>query len=237
MAARALLTLWILSLAMASPAAQAATMDAEFAVRWDPKHGGPASPHDALRELRLKTGKPQNFEVQYFEFTPPADVPAGFDPILRKRIKDGEAELTFKLRGDAPLPAHPTLKQWACPLGTTQDRKDEVDITLVGIGQALTAHSRSCGIESRDLGLQPPAALQARSKGCGSTMTRLTSGKLKVEQWQLADGTVLIEASRPGKHTAASRQAFEREVLKPLLALKVQPLQRSKSAIGGECAR
>jgi hypothetical protein len=48
---------------------------------------------------------------------------------------------------------------------------------------------------------------------------------------------VLIEASRPGKHTPASLRTFEREVLKPLLALKVQPLQRSKSAIGGECTQ
>jgi len=224
-------------LALAALAAPAAAMDAEFAVRWDPKQGGPATPQDALRELHLKAGKPRQFEVQYFEFTPPADVPAGFDPILRKRIRNGEAELTFKLRGDAPLPAHPTLKQWTCPLGATHDRKDEVDVTLLDAGHGLTAHSRSCSIESRDLGLQPPAALQARPKGCGSTMTRLSSGKLKLEQWQLADGTVLIEASRPGKHTEASRQAFEREVLKPLLALKVQPLQRSKSAIGGECTQ
>jgi hypothetical protein len=237
MVTRALFTLWILSLSLASVAAQAASMDAEFAVRWDPKQGGPATPHDALRELRMNIGKPQRFEVQYFEFTPPAGLPVGFDPILRKRIKDGEAEITFKLRGDAPLPAHPTLKQWVCPLGATKDRKDEVDLTLLGAGRALTAHSRSCSIESRDLALQPPAALQPRPKGCGSTMTRLTSGKLKVEQWELADGTVLIEASRPGKHTPASLRTFEREVLKPLLALKVQPLERSKSAIGGECAR
>ena len=48
---------------------------------------------------------------------------------------------------------------------------------------------------------------------------------------------MLLEASRPGKHDAASMRAFEREVLKPLLALKVQPLERSKSAIGGDCAR
>lgn len=232
-----MLILCTLSLVLAPLPALAATMDAEFAVRWDPKQGGPATPQDALRELQRKAGKPQHFEVQYFDFTPPAGLPAGFDPILRKRISGGEAELTFKLRGDAPLPAQPTLKQWACPLGATQDRKDEVDVTLLGAGRVLTAHSRSCSIESRDLGLQPPAALQPQPKGCGSTMTRLTSGKLKVEQWQLADGTVLIEASRPGKHTPASQQAFEREVLEPLLALKVQPLQRSKSAIGGECAR
>lgn len=237
MIARTFPLLWTLSLALAPLVAQSAAMDAEFAVRWDPKQGGPASPQDALRELRLKAGKPQHFEVQYFDFTPPAGLPAGFDPILRKRISGGEAEVTFKLRGDAPLPAQPTLKQWACPLGATKDRKDEVDLTLLGAGHALTAHSRSCSIESRDLGLQPPAALQPKPKGCGSTMTRLNAGKLKVEEWRLADGTVLIEASRPGKHTPASLQAFEREVLKPLLALKAQPLQRSKSALGSECTQ
>ena len=227
----------VLCLALAALPAPAAATDAEFALRWDPKQGGPATPQDTLRALHLKAGPPRQFEVQYFDFTPPAGMPAGFDAILRQRIREGGAELTFKLRGDVPLPAQPTLKHWACPLGATHDRKDEVDITLLGAGHALTAHSRSCSIESHDPALPPPAALQARPKGCGSTMTRLSAGKLKVEQWQLADGTVLIEASRPGKHNEASRQAFEREVLQPLLALNVQPLQRSKSAIGGECAR
>ena len=175
--------------------------------------------------------------MQYFEFTPPADAPPGFEPILRQRISGDAAEWTFKLRGHAPLPARPTLKQWACPLGTTRDRKDEVDIGFAAAGRVLTAHSRSCSVESHDPALQPPAALHARPKGCASTMTRLQSGKLKIEQWQLADGTTLIEASRPGKHSAASMRGFEREVLQPLLALKVQPLERSKSAIGGDCAR
>ena len=223
--------------ALAPPSAQSAAMDAEFALRWDPRQGGPATPQQALHELGLKAGKSSRFEVNYFDFTPPDGLPAGFDPILRERISGGKAELTFKLRGGAPLPAQPRLMQWACPLGATPDRKDEADITLVGIGRSLTAYSRSCSIESRDLSLQPPAALQARPRGCGSTMTRLESGKLKVEQWQLADGTVLLEASRPGKQTEASQRAFEREVLEPLLALKVQPLERSKSALGGECAR
>jgi hypothetical protein len=68
-------------------------------------------------------------------------------------------------------------------------------------------------------------------------MTRLRSGKLKIEQWQMADGSTLIEASRPGRHDEASMRVFEREVLQPLLALQVQPLERSKSAIGGDCAR
>lgn len=211
--------------------------NAEFAVRWDPRQGGPATPQDALRELRLKASAPSHFEVQYFDFAAPAGLPAGFDPILRKRLTAGEAEITFKLRGSTPLPAQPTLKQWDCPLGATKDRKDEADVTFIEAGRTITAYSRSCSIESRDAAILPPAALQAQAKGCGSTMIRLRSGKLKVEEWKVADGSTLLEASRPGKHDAASLRAFERQVLQPLLALKVQPLQRSKSAIGGDCAR
>ena len=221
--------------AMLPCALQAAAPAAEFAVRWDPRQGGPATPQDALRALRLQPGKTRHFEVSYFDFTPPAGLPPGFDPILRRRSSDGTTELTFKLRGGAPLPAHPALRQWACPLGATRDRKDEVDVGFAADGRTLTAYSRSCSIEAPAPGPQPPAALQAQPKGCGSTMTRLQAGKLKVEQWQLADGTTLLEASRPGKHSEASMRAFEREVLKPLLALKIQPLERSKSAIGGDC--
>ena len=216
-------------------AAQAAQMDAEYAVRWDPRQGGPATPEDALRDLHLKPSEPTRFEVQYLDFTAPAGVPPGFDAILRKRISGGEAELTFKLRGAAPLPANPSLKNWHCPLGVTKDRKDEVDVTFIEGGQVLKAFSRSCDVASSDLTLQPPAALQARLKGCKSTMTRLRAGKLKIEQWQLADGSTLLEASRPGHHSDSAQQAFEREVLQPLTRLKVQPLNRSKSAIGGDC--
>jgi hypothetical protein len=226
-----------LAAALACIAMPCAAQDAEFALRWDPRQGGPATPQQALHELGFKPSKPRRFEVQYFEFTPPAGVPAGFDAILRQRIGDGEAELTFKLRGEAPLPAQPALRHWDCPLGATRERKDEVDITFVAAGRVRTAHSRSCSIESKNTGLLPPPALQARPKGCGSTMTRLQSGKLKVEEWRLADGSTLLEASRPGRHTEASMREFEQEVLRPLLALKVQPLERSKSAIGGDCAR
>lgn len=232
---------WSLALAAAlavpSLPASAAAPDAEFAVRWDPRQGGPVTPQDALRELHLKASAPSHFEIQYFEFTAPVGLPAGFDAILRKRLTAGEAELTFKLRGGAPLPAQPSLKVWPCPLGPTKDRKDEADITFVEAGRRIEAYSRSCSVESRSADIQPPAALQARPKGCGSTMTRLRSGKLKIEEWKMADGSTLLEASRPGKHDEASIRAFEREVLKPLLALKVQPLERSKSAIGGDCTK
>ncbi len=239
LAPRARLALALLAALTAtlSQPAHATAQAAEFAVRWDPRQGGPTTPQDALRELHLKASAPSHFEVQYFEFTPPPGLPPGFAAILRQRLTGGEAELTFKLRGDTPLPARPTLKQWDCPLGATKDRKDEVDLSFIGVGRVLTAYSRSCNVESRDTQLQPPTALQARPKGCGSTMTRLRAGKLKIEQWRMADGSTLLEASRPGRHSAASMRAFERDVLKPLLALKIQPLEHSKSALGGDCAK
>jgi hypothetical protein len=221
----------------AALSAGAETGNAEFAVRWDPRQGGPATPAEALRGLRQEASSTAHFEIRYFDFSPPADVPAGFDAILRERVSGGARELTFKLRGSQPLPARPSLPQWACPLGPTKDRKDEADVSFVGTGRTITAYSRSCSLESRQAELQPPAALQARPKGCGSTMTRLRAGALKVEEWKLADGSALLEASRPGKHSDAARGDFERQVLRPLLALGVQPLERSKSAIGGDCAR
>jgi len=224
----------LLLAAVALLPAHAAAQDAEFAVRWDPRRGGPATPADALH---LQASATSHFELQYFEFSAPAGLPAGFDPILRKRLSGGKAELTFKLRGQAPLPAQPSLKQWDCPLGAAKDRKDEADISFVAVGRSLTAYSRSCSVESRQGNIQPPAALQARPKGCSSTMTRLRSGKLKVEEWKMADGSVLLEASRPGKHDAASIRSFEHQVLQPLLALNVQPLEISKSALGRDCAR
>jgi hypothetical protein len=77
--------------------------------------------------------------------------------------------------------------------------------------------------------------LPAGREGSKSTMTRLRAGKLKVEQWQLADGSTLLEASRRGRDDDSGLRAFEREVLQPLMRLKMQPLNRSKSAIGGDC--
>jgi hypothetical protein len=228
---------WTLALAAAAAApAVAVTANAEFAVRWDPRQGGPATPADALRGLGLQAAAPSHFEIRYFDFSAPADVPPGFDAILRKRVSGSEAELTFKLRGSQPLPSKPTLKHWHCPLGATPDRKDEADLSFGADGRSITAYSRSCNVVSHAVDLQPPPALQARPRGCTSRMTRLRSGKLKVEEWKLADGSTLIEASRPGKHDADSMRAFERQVLQPLLALGAQPLLRSKSAIGGDCA-
>jgi hypothetical protein len=227
---RAAALLWLAAASTCTGAAPLSPVrDAEYALRWDPRQGGPATPQEALRGLQLGSSAPSRFEVQYFDFKPPPGLPPGYDTILRRRLADGRAEWTFKLRGSQPLPAAPALRDWTCPLGATKDRKDEADISFIDTGRIHTAYSRSCSHG------QPAAALQARPKGCASTMIRHRAGELKVEAWHMADGSTLLEASRPGRHDEKTLQAFERQVLKPLLALGVQPLQRSKSAIGGDC--
>ncbi len=220
--------------ALASAASPAKPAGAEYSVRWDPAQGGPASAADALTALKLRTSARSEYEVQYYEVTLAEAPPPGFGAIMRRRHSADEAELTFKLRGDAPLPAQPALKKWVCPLPMPQKRKDEVDVTFMGRDDTRKAYSRSCSQASADQQLQAPSALAAKPKGCPSTMLRLEAGKLKIEQWRMADGSTLLEASRLAHDTPGDLAAFRDKVLTPLLALGIRPIDRSKSAIGAD---
>jgi len=218
-----------------SGAARAAPADAEFSIRWDPARGGPASPQEVLEALDRKPGRRSHFDVQYFDITRPADTPPGFDAIMRKRSVGKTAELTYKVRGGTPWPEPTPLKQWHCPLPTPNERKEEADIAFLGAEHTHKVWSRSCSHSSRQLDIAVPPALQPQPNSCRSAMMRLRSGDLKIEQWQLPDGSRLIEASRAGRDTPADHDAFRDGVVKPLLARQVLPLQRSKSALGGDC--
>ena len=219
--------------ALASATVIAKPERAEYSVRWDPAQGGPASAADALKALQLRSTERSEYAVQYYEVNAPDALPPGFDAIMRKRHSADEAELTFKLRGHVPLSGQPALNQWTCPLPAPHKRKDEADVTFMGRDDTRKAWSRSCSHASADLQLQLPAALAAQPKGCPSTMLRLEAGKLKVEQWRMADGSTLLEASRLARDTAGDRAAFRDKVLAPLLAQGIQPIDRSKSMIGG----
>ncbi|MEO8123368.1 MAG: hypothetical protein ABI633_04905 [Burkholderiales bacterium] len=225
-----LLTLW-------AGTALAATPRAEYSVRWSPTQGGPDSASSTLHALGLHPGERSRHEVQYFEIVAPADVPAGFKPIMRKRTDGTDTQLTYKLRGADPLPASPRLAQWQCPLPSPNKRKDEADVTFMAADSVRKVYSRSCTYGTRDKTASVPAALQPRSTGCISTMTRIESGKLKVEQWQMADGSTLLEASRIDRDTPAALQRFRDEVVIQLLKQHIVPVDRSKSSIGGDCTR
>ena len=227
--------LWALLLCLAAPTVLAAKAGAEFSFRWDPAQGGPASPEAVLQALGHKPGKSSSFEVQYFDIDTPADAPPGFEAIMRKRIEGSTAQLTYKLRGSTPWPGRTSIDQWPCPLPKPYKSKEEADIAFIGEQQTRTAYSRSCSHSSRQLDITVPAALQPQANQCRSAMTRLESGKLKVEQWQFPDGSRLIEVSRLDRDTAKASNDFRDKVVVPLIALQARPLQRSKSALGGEC--
>jgi hypothetical protein len=233
-AGRRLLPALLLWLAAAS--AWAAKAGAEFSFRWNPDQGGPASAEAALHALGLESGRRSRFDVQYFDIATPADAPPGFEAILRKRTEGATAQLTYKLRGSTPWPDKTSLKQWRCPLPAPNERKDEADIAFLGAGQTSKAWSRSCSHRSARLDIAPPPALRPQPNRCKSSMTRLEAGMLKVEEWHLPDGTRLIEVSRQGHDTHEAGDAFRDRVVNPLLKRQAIPLQRSKSALGGECS-
>ncbi len=227
----------LLALLCAAPAlaAQADKPGAEYSVRWDPAQGGPATLEAVLRLLHRKPGKRSRYVVQYFDIATPADAPPGFVAIMRKRSFGSTAQLTYKLRGSTPFPADSSLKHWHCPLPAPAKRKEEADIGFLGADQVSKAWSRSCSHSSQQLDIAVPALLQPRPNRCRSTMTRIESGKLKVEEWHLPDDSRLIEVSSIGYDDAEASADFRDRVVKPLLAARVRPVQRSKSALGGEC--
>lgn len=227
----------LLCLLYAMTGAGIAKDGAEYALRWDPTQGGPATPAAAMKLLKMRVRKTQNYEVEYFDVTLPAGTPEGFDAIVRRRRSDTETELTYKLRGGEPLPSEPTLKDWRCPLPRPHERKDEVDVTFMADALTQAAYSRSCSHAGSARELAVPAALQPRAKGCASRMLRLAAKHLKVEQWHLADGSKLLEASWQGANNGRDRDRFRDEVVKPLLGAGAAPLNRSKSAIGGACTK
>lgn len=224
-------------LLLGTSAVLAAAPRAEYTVRWYPAQGGPDSASATLHALGLHPGDRTRYEVQDIEIGAPADVPVGFEPIMRKRTDAMETQLTYKLRGPDPLPASPRLADWPCPLPGATKRKDEADVTFMAADNVRKVYSRSCTYSTRDKSASVPAALQPRPSGCVSVMTRIESGKLKVEQWQMADGSTLLEASQIEHDTPAAARRFRDEVVIPLLNQHIVPVLRSKSSIGGDCTR
>jgi hypothetical protein len=228
------------AIALSSPAAALAKTGAEYAIRWDVAAGGPKTVADVLKVLDEKADGVTRYTIRYFTTTPPADAPTGFKAILRERKEEKEGkpdeyELTFKYRGEGALPAAIT-----CPLSADPaESKSEVDISILGKdakGKNMKrAESYSCTVESVGAPVPPPASLNATPRACQSTMTRTKADELKVEEWKLADGTTLIEVSRKGKDKKADLDEFANKIAKKLIKAGIQPSDRSKSELGGEC--
>ncbi len=208
----------------------APALPAEYAIRWNIKDGGPATATAVLASLKRAQDDSGAYEVRYFDFRPPADGPPGFAPTLRQRVKGKKHELTFKYRGDHPLSA------WRCPLSSTPDEaKGEVDVSIPASGDPKRAYSYSCTLESKGQPVAPPDALKAQPTRCVSTMTRLKAGDLKVEEWHMPEGVIVIEVSRNGADTPHDLSDFQATVVAPLLEAGIKPTDRSKTELGRTC--
>jgi hypothetical protein len=132
--------------------------EAEYAVRWSAQDGGPKTAKETLDVLKqlLKDSDDEDsdtYKVQYFDFTPPTDIPKGVTPILRQRKKGKKKyELTFKYRSEH------AFNPLGCPIADRPDEKDEIDVSVLGPSEVKRMYSRSCTVESENAPITPPGS-------------------------------------------------------------------------------
>ena len=134
--------------------------------------------------------------------------------------------MTFKYRGPR------ALAKWTCPLPDPVEKQEEVDVSFVAGKSVKRAYSYSC--DKKDA-KDPPAELRATPKECSSTMTRIESDDLKVEEWRMPGNVLMIELSQKGPNTKKGLKAFRQQVVAPLLKAGVKPSDRSKTELGAQC--
>ena len=198
----------------------------EYAVRWDPAQGGPAS----VRELLSFLGAPEDdgraYEVRYFDFPPPASAPPGATPILRLRTPDhGKAEVRLKYRTDQAL-----KQPWACPDGARFKKSEELDVVFGSASNPARSFAYSCTLVSA----APPAFFAATPKPCAARMVRYENDGDKIEEWTLPGGAVRLEVSRSASSDAKHESRFGK-LVERLRARGVKPLDESKTELGSRC--
>ena len=213
--------------AAATLAAGTEPADAEYAIRWNAREGGPASLNETMAILKTRATRPRQFKVDYYDLPSAMTAPPGFSVILRRRVEDaGIAELTWKLRGDH------ALTDWACPLHNSREAKAEVDVSFQGEDNITRAFSYSCTSDGPDLAA---SELSATIKACTSEVRRQDAGKLKLEEWRLPGNVVVIDVSLSGKNIPGAMEQFRKRIAEPLLAAGIVPSEDSKSELGSRC--
>jgi hypothetical protein len=208
-------------------AAGAEPADAEYAIRWNARDGGPASLNETLLLLKTHATRPRRFKVDYYDLPPSPTTPAGFSVILRRRVEDaGAAELTWKLRGDH------ALSNWACPLRNSREAKDEVDVAFRGGNDVARSFSYSCTSDGPD---QAASELSATIRACTSEVVRQDAGKLSIEEWRLPGNVTIMDVSLSSKNVPGAMELFRKRIAQPLLAAGVLPSADSKSELGSRC--
>jgi len=199
---------------------------AEFAVRWDPARGGPASAAEALALLGAPDTPAAPYEVQFYDLPPPNGAPRSAVVILRRRTgADGSTEIRLKYRTSAPL------LSWACP-DPSYEAKAQVDVGF-GADAPSRVNSYSCVLSAP----RPPEDLNAVPKNCVSQMVRYDATRTvgdKVEFWTLPDGSTRLEISRTAANSVDELARFT-HLVERLVARGVRPLGESKTELGSRC--
>lgn len=213
----------------------AAAGHAEFAMRWNPADGGPASVEQIAQVLQVPAdGTREKFEVRYFSLARTPDTPDGALVIVRERLADGQAFSMYKLRSNAQSGAR-GADSWSCPLlGREVRTKTEVDVDWDADGKPSKSHSLSCEARGR-VADRLPATFKAEALGCISTVLRVSTGGFKIEHWFLPAGAQIFEVSANGKDSARQLDAFAQRVVQPLMAHGATPLKQSKTQMGSSC--
>ena len=223
-----------LCLAVALTGAPAWAGSAEYAVRWAPKDGGPSDIEATLLTLKKDGKKLKNYQIRYFNAKRPKGAPEGLEPIVRERVEAGDSVVTWKYRSQSPLPP---LAKLTCPLRGEAERKSEADVSVIsGKLDLRTNHSWSC-TATGGVGATVPKKLAAKPIGCSSEMTRRESadGELKVERWSISNGAVVMEVSWTADLANTSTSLFIKDVVQPLLAAGIRPIDRTKTELGTQC--
>ncbi len=213
--------------AAATVVAGAEPADAEYAVRWNARDGGPASLNETLAILKTRATRVRQFRVDYYDLPSTVTAPPGFSVILRRRVENaGPGELTWKLRGDH------ALVDWSCPLRNSRESKDEVDVAFQSADNVTRSFSYSCTSDAPDLAA---SELSATIQACASEMRRQDAGKLKIEEWRLPGNVTVIDVSLSSKNMPGAMDLFRKRIVEPLLAAGIVPSADSKSELGSRC--
>lgn len=218
-------------------------LDAEYAVRWDPAVSQ-INTAESVVELFVPGRAADNkdeYAITYLGVKQPTDLPEGMTLIVRERKKKNKIESTVKYRSRIDFQEIREKLAHRFSAGVEDvERKYEVDVSFVDEQKEIKAYSLSY-VSDMTYALMPAYADAQRS--AEKKMQRLTiknfksadgvARKLKIEYWDLGgDGKKLLEVSMPGMDDEQSRSFFKSEVLAPLLAKGVQPIERSKSELG-----
>jgi hypothetical protein len=198
--------------------------EAEYAIRWDSREGGPETAIDVLQWLGKSSKSPERYTVRYYDLPRPPSAPESAGIILRQRAKQGgKTQIRLKYRLERPL-----YSGWECP-SDDFEKSSELDVTWLELGQKVS-YSYACSLKEAS----PPDALKATPKPCVAEMNRYEADGFKIEEWLLPDGQRLLEISRNAEDGVSKRQSFQ-VLVDQLMARGVHPADRSKTELGSEC--